>query len=220
MLLNIISAFLPAFQLYSGEFPDNNPTAVAKSGVSVLSRVMSFSMGTLTPNKHRHHTVGGRRFQDRQQYLSDNKIPLIRAIPSRESNLHVPITIHFEHQHINRSNSEKGGDGDDGAKKRYPPPTCVYWDGVNHTWSGMGCRLAETNRTHSVCACHRLATYALLVDVSGREGVEIGDDVGWTSLGFGPLVAIVVLSTCLAVVFVMAITIFVSYSRKIKVRRY
>ena len=49
-------------------------------------------------------------------------------------------------------------------------PECVRWDYLSDGWSGDGCRVEQTNRTHTVCLCSKLANFALLM--RGREEEE------------------------------------------------
>ncbi|UYV64579.1 hypothetical protein LAZ67_3001240 [Cordylochernes scorpioides] len=45
-------------------------------------------------------------------------------------------------------------------------PQCVYWDFPTSSWSGQGCWVQDSNRTHTVCACDHLTNFAVLMDIS------------------------------------------------------
>ncbi|XP_039298598.1 latrophilin Cirl isoform X5 [Nilaparvata lugens] len=44
-------------------------------------------------------------------------------------------------------------------------PTCVFWDYTTSAWSEDGCKIAETNKTHTICKCEHLTNFAILMDV-------------------------------------------------------
>lgn len=57
-------------------------------------------------------------------------------------------------------------------------PVCVFWDYEVHAWSDRGCRLLETNVTHSKCACDHLTNFALLMRTdSNGAGINIRLDI-------------------------------------------
>ena len=45
-------------------------------------------------------------------------------------------------------------------------PTCSFWDYTVNMWSEEGCRVTFTNRTHTLCECDHLTSFAVLADVS------------------------------------------------------
>jgi hypothetical protein len=55
--------------------------------------------------------------------------------------------------------------------------TCVFWDFGSMEWSSDGCYLVsnESNRQSTVCECNRLANFAAIIDLSGRETNDISD---------------------------------------------
>ncbi|KAM4038868.1 adhesion G protein-coupled receptor E3-like isoform 2-T2 [Anomaloglossus baeobatrachus] len=48
---------------------------------------------------------------------------------------------------------------------------CVFWDPINNRWSKDGCttKFSECNRTHTVCSCNHLSSFALLMAPHGLE---------------------------------------------------
>ena len=49
-------------------------------------------------------------------------------------------------------------------------PVCVFWDYAIQTWSNEGCRMIETNVTHTRCECDHLTNFALIME----EGESVG----------------------------------------------
>ena len=43
-------------------------------------------------------------------------------------------------------------------------PTCVFWSLDTSTWSSSGCRVVETNNSHTVCECDHLTTFGVLME--------------------------------------------------------
>nr|XP_051684094.1 cadherin EGF LAG seven-pass G-type receptor 1 isoform X2 [Oryctolagus cuniculus] len=57
-------------------------------------------------------------------------------------------------------------------------PVCVFWNhslaiGGTGGWSAKGCELLSRNRSHVVCQCSHMASFAVLMDVSRREHGEV-----------------------------------------------
>ncbi|KAH9515232.1 Adhesion G protein-coupled receptor L3 [Bulinus truncatus] len=52
-------------------------------------------------------------------------------------------------------------------------PICSFWsisaNGLNGKWSRDGCKMLETNSTHTTCSCNHLTNFAILMDVTGIE---------------------------------------------------
>lgn len=44
-------------------------------------------------------------------------------------------------------------------------PSCVFWDYTTSMWSEEGCRVEQTNQSHTVCLCDHLTNFAILMDV-------------------------------------------------------
>jgi len=48
-------------------------------------------------------------------------------------------------------------------------PKCVYWDYLSNYWSENGCKVLETNQTHTRCQCNHLTNFALLMSTDGSD---------------------------------------------------
>ncbi|XP_066518207.1 adhesion G protein-coupled receptor E3-like [Hoplias malabaricus] len=46
---------------------------------------------------------------------------------------------------------------------------CVYWNNTKLQWDLDGCVLLQTNRTHSVCSCTHLSTFAVIMQTNPRQ---------------------------------------------------
>lgn len=49
----------------------------------------------------------------------------------------------------------------------YYTPNCSFWNyserSMTGQWSSQGCRLLDTNRTHTTCSCSHLTNFAVLM---------------------------------------------------------
>lgn len=68
-------------------------------------------------------------------------------------------------------------------KEHYYNPNCSFWNYSEHSmmgyWSTQGCKLLETNKSHTTCSCSHLTNFAILMAhrgnvVSGRGGARGG----------------------------------------------
>ena len=106
-------------------------------------------------------------------------------------------------------------------------------------WNGDTCSLARSNDTHVTCTCFRFASYSVLLQHDSLQGNFYGSSQGSSSSSSGDLqqalsnggskrqgeegldsaavIAIAVLSACLAIVFIMAAAILAVYYRRVKV---
>ena len=97
----------------------------------------------------------------------------------------------------------------------FEAPKCAFWNTLTHRWSTLGCQLVSSNRTHSSCACRRLATFALLAPSDGlgshymsRGGAGIATND----------VLIGVLAAFFLVLLLLIIVVLACYCRHKKVR--
>ena len=102
-------------------------------------------------------------------------------------------------------------------------------------WNGDTCSLARSNDTHVTCTCFRFASYSVLLQHDSLQGNFYGSSQGSSSgdlqqalsnggrskqgegLDSAAVIAIAVLSACLAIVFIMAAAILAVYYRRVKV---
>ena len=104
-------------------------------------------------------------------------------------------------------------------------------------WNGDTCSLARSNDTHVTCTCFRFASYSVLLQHDSLQGNFYGSSQRSSSssgdlhqalsnggskrqgegLDSAAVIAIAVLSACLAIVFIMAAAILAVYYRRVKV---
>ena len=129
--------------------------------------------------------------------------------PTSEIKLNQPITITFTHD-VDQSESS---------------PKCAYWNLESHRWTTHGCKLIESNLTHSKCGCQRLATFALLAPSDGDfknfrwdQKDQINADIrqigGFNNILVGIMAAVIL------VLALVILGILVFYCRKRKVSFY
>ncbi|TRY70105.1 hypothetical protein TCAL_13311 [Tigriopus californicus] len=95
-------------------------------------------------------------------------------------------------------------------KNNVTNPQCVFWDERLHEWSRHGCKLVDTNQTHSECLCGHLGMLALM-----EEAKEVPEQTG---SHVAIVLSIVVL---LFVIFVIVVVcgLGFDYFRKVQNRR-
>lgn len=116
--------------------------------------------------------------------------------PTSEIKLNQPVKITFVHQ-------ENGGKFKE----------CAYWNIETHRWSSLGCKMLESNATHSICGCPRLATFALLA--SSQKHIFAGGESQQEAFSIDILVGI--MAAIILVLLLVVIVILACYCRKRKV---
>lgn len=57
-------------------------------------------------------------------------------------------------------------------KEHYYNPNCSFWNYSEHSmmgyWSTQGCKLLETNKSHTTCSCSHLTNFAILMAHRGN----------------------------------------------------
>lgn len=57
-------------------------------------------------------------------------------------------------------------------KEHYYNPNCSFWNYSEHSmmgyWSTQGCKLLETNKSHTTCSCSHLTNFAILMAHRGK----------------------------------------------------
>ncbi|XP_022242157.1 adhesion G protein-coupled receptor L3-like isoform X3 [Limulus polyphemus] len=52
-------------------------------------------------------------------------------------------------------------------------PQCTFWNSAEGGyWDDSGCRVSYTNKTHTLCICDHLTSFAILMDIQGRVQAE------------------------------------------------
>lgn len=88
--------------------------------------------------------------KENQTYKINSKIMTVTVSNRDTSHLSEPVKLTFHH-----------------LKESGENHTCAFWNSseAGGTWSANGCNvvLEESNRTHTVCACHHLSSFAVLM---------------------------------------------------------
>ena len=83
-------------------------------------------------------------------------------------------------------------------ENRTNSPACVRWDDLGHSWTTRGCRVLQSNATHTDCACAHFGLMALM-----EENVTPTDGGGGSGLHVTGVVAIII---CAVVVFCVVVS--------------
>ena len=118
--------------------------------------------------------------------------------PTSEIKLNQPVKITFVHQ-------ENGGKFKE----------CAYWNIETHRWSSLGCKMLESNATHSICGCPRLATFALLASSQKHSHIFASGESQQEAFSIDILVGI--MAAIILVLLLVVIVILACYCRKRKV---
>ena len=164
----------------------------------VNSQLISFSFGTLKSKLHPHQNF--RHLVDLKNKKS-NVVPFLRALPdeNRSRRLSVPIKIHLKHKKEHVTNDAYS--------------ICALWNSKKHNWDTHDCGLVMSNESHSICACRKLGTYALLVDRAFLES-NFGEE---RNLYSSTVIIIIVSSSILVLLFILLIAVGFVYYRSLKV---
>ncbi|XP_029998012.1 adhesion G protein-coupled receptor E1 [Sphaeramia orbicularis] len=88
--------------------------------------------------------------EEDQTYKINSKIVTVTVSNKHTSHLSEPVKLTFHHLEESTENR-----------------TCVFWNSseAGGTWSANGCDvvLEESNHTHTVCSCHHLSSFAVLM---------------------------------------------------------
>ncbi|XP_044541090.1 adhesion G protein-coupled receptor E3 [Gracilinanus agilis] len=84
-------------------------------------------------------------------YMNSQVVSIAIGPPKSESS---PLSVLLKFQHIKKKNAEDAS-------------LCVYWQAREReegsVWSTNGCKLTETNETHTSCNCSHLSSFAVLM---------------------------------------------------------
>ncbi len=120
--------------------------------------------------------------------------------PTSEIKLNQPISVTFVHDFPQDVSSV---------------PTCAYWNVESHRWSSVGCKLLQTNQTHSRCGCQRLASFALLAPPGFNDYYFNGGQPGSYSSQHDILVGI--MAAIILVLILVVFGVLFCYCRRRKV---
>ncbi|XP_058864033.1 adhesion G protein-coupled receptor E5-like isoform X1 [Acipenser ruthenus] len=111
---------------------------------------------------------------------------ITNAVPER---LSIPVDFTFSHLQLNDSSHAA---------------VCVYWknDSSGGSWSKDGCETVGANRTHTVCRCYHLSSFAVLMALYEIQDTFELQLITWVGLGLSLiclLLSILTFSCCRSV---------------------
>ncbi|XP_040563317.1 latrophilin Cirl [Lepeophtheirus salmonis] len=97
-------------------------------------------------------------------------------------------------------------------------PKCVFWNYETHGWSDAGCRVRETNSSHTVCSCDHLTNFAvaMIEDVGALGGGSIASISG-IDPGLMTIIQIVAaIGVSVIIILIVIIFLIVKYGGNIR----
>ncbi|CDQ98300.1 unnamed protein product, partial [Oncorhynchus mykiss] len=134
----------------------------SKNGVAKLVFVLYKHLGQFLSTENATLRGGGRNLSD----LTVNSHILAASITKESSRVFVSDPVIFTLEHLD--------------KEHYDNPNCSFWNYSERSmigyWSTQGCKLLDTNKSHTTCSCSHLTNFAILMAhrgnvVSGLQGV-------------------------------------------------
>ncbi|XP_043362695.1 adhesion G protein-coupled receptor E1-like isoform X2 [Dermochelys coriacea] len=85
------------------------------------------------------------------------------------------------------------------AKKEEEEARCVHWKFISGkgTWAEDGCKILQTNSTHTICSCDHLSSFALLMGLTGVEESDPLTIITYVGLTFSLLCLLLAILTFL-----------------------
>ncbi|XP_027539134.1 adhesion G protein-coupled receptor L2 isoform X18 [Neopelma chrysocephalum] len=122
----------------------------------------------------------------RNSTIAVNSHVIAASINKESSRVYLTDPVHFTLEHIDPDN--------------YFNANCSFWNYSERTmmgyWSTQGCKLVDTNKTHTTCACSHLTNFAILM---ARREIVYKDGVHELLLTVITWVGIVISLVCLAI---------------------
>ncbi|XP_062413829.1 adhesion G protein-coupled receptor L2-like, partial [Pungitius pungitius] len=139
------------------QLSSNTVKVNSKNGVAKLVFVLYKHLGQFlsTENATLRGDPGGRNLS-----LTVNSHVLSASITKESSRVFVTDPVVFTLEHLD--------------KEHYYNPNCSFWNYSERSmmgyWSTQGCKLLETNRSHTTCSCSHLTNFAILMAHRGNVG--------------------------------------------------
>uniref|UniRef100_A0A4W5MVL7 Adhesion G protein-coupled receptor L2b, tandem duplicate 1 n=1 Tax=Hucho hucho TaxID=62062 RepID=A0A4W5MVL7_9TELE len=131
----------------------------SKNGVAKLVFVLYKHLGRfLSTENATLRGGGGRNLSD----LTVNSHILAASITKESSRVFVSDPVIFTLEHLD--------------KEHYYNPNCSFWNYSERSmmgyWSTQGCKLLDTNKSHTTCSCSHLTNFAILMAHRGNGSVH------------------------------------------------
>nr|XP_009943205.1 PREDICTED: latrophilin-2 isoform X1 [Opisthocomus hoazin] len=156
-----------------------------KTGLAKLVFIIYKSLGRFLSTENATIKLGS-DFSGRNSTIAVNSHVIAASINKESSRVYLTDPVHFTLEHIDPDN--------------YFNANCSFWNYSERTmmgyWSTQGCKLVDTNKTHTTCACSHLTNFAILM--AHRE-IVYKDGVHELLLTVITWVGIVISLVCLAI---------------------
>ncbi|KAM5148331.1 adhesion G protein-coupled receptor L2 isoform 3-T3 [Mantella aurantiaca] len=124
----------------------------SRNGLAKLVFILYKSLGQFLSTENATIKLGG-EFANSNHTIAVNSHVIAATINKESSRVTLSDPVHFTLEHIDPNN--------------YFNANCSFWNYSERTmmgyWSTQGCRLVETNKTHTTCACTHLTNFAILM---------------------------------------------------------
>ncbi|XP_019386743.1 PREDICTED: adhesion G protein-coupled receptor L2 isoform X1 [Crocodylus porosus] len=169
-----------SIQLSSSTIKQNS-----RNGLAKLVFIIYKSLGRFLSTENATIKLGSDLIS-RNSTIAVNSHVIAASINKESSRVYLTHPVHFTLEHIDPDN--------------YFNANCSFWNYSERTmmgyWSTQGCKLVDTNKTHTTCACSHLTNFAILM--AHRE-VVYKDGVHELLLTVITWVGIVISLVCLAI---------------------
>uniref|UniRef100_A0A669PRJ2 Adhesion G protein-coupled receptor L2 n=1 Tax=Phasianus colchicus TaxID=9054 RepID=A0A669PRJ2_PHACC len=157
----------------------------SRNGLAKLVFIIYKSLGRFLSTENATIKLGS-DFAGRNSTIAVNSHVIAASINKESSRVYLTDPVYFTLEHIDPDN--------------YFNANCSFWNYSERTmmgyWSTQGCKLVDTNKTHTTCACSHLTNFAILM--AHRE-IVYKDGVHELLLTVITWVGIVISLVCLAI---------------------
>uniref|UniRef100_A0A8C5U258 Adhesion G protein-coupled receptor L2 n=1 Tax=Malurus cyaneus samueli TaxID=2593467 RepID=A0A8C5U258_9PASS len=157
----------------------------SRNGLAKLVFIIYKSLGRFLSTENATIKLGS-DLAGRNSTIAVNSHVIAASINKESSRVYLTDPVHFTLEHIDPDN--------------YFNANCSFWNYSERTmmgyWSTQGCKLVDTNKTHTTCACSHLTNFAILM---ARREIVYKDGVHELLLTVITWVGIVISLVCLAI---------------------
>ncbi|XP_064576376.1 adhesion G protein-coupled receptor L2 isoform X22 [Zonotrichia leucophrys gambelii] len=157
----------------------------SRNGLAKLVFIIYKSLGRFLSTENATIKLGS-DLAGQNSTIAVNSHVIAASINKESSRVYLTDPVHFTLEHIDPDN--------------YFNANCSFWNYSERTmmgyWSTQGCKLVDTNKTHTTCACSHLTNFAILM---ARREIVYKDGVHELLLTVITWVGIVISLVCLAI---------------------
>uniref|UniRef100_A0A8C9NNS3 Adhesion G protein-coupled receptor L2 n=1 Tax=Serinus canaria TaxID=9135 RepID=A0A8C9NNS3_SERCA len=157
----------------------------SRNGLAKLVFIIYKSLGRFLSTENATIKLGS-DLAGQNSTIAVNSHVIAASINKESSRVYLTDPVHFTLEHIDPDN--------------YFNANCSFWNYSERTmmgyWSTQGCKLIDTNKTHTTCACSHLTNFAILM---ARREIVYKDGVHELLLTVITWVGIVISLVCLAI---------------------